>query len=75
MRHITAVQRNAPRGRPCDAGEQIEERRLARAVRSDDDEKLARPDVERDIVDDRRAADPQAEARGRQQRCWRYLNG
>ena len=40
----------APPRRPQNAGEQLEDRRLACAVRADDAERLARADRERDVL-------------------------
>ncbi len=57
-----------PRGRPVQARQEVEQRRLAGAVRPDDAEKLALGHLERDIGDDRRAADVKPEVPSREKR-------
>ena len=66
MGDLAPTKENSPRGRRCDTGKQIEQRRLSRTIRSDDNEKLALADLQRDIVDDRRATDLQTEILGLQ---------
>ena len=58
---VVPVQLDRPRRRPEEAREQVEERRLAGAVRADDADELARADLERDIGDDSGAADVEPE--------------
>ena len=49
---VTTLQLDRAGRRPRQPGEQVEERRLAGAVRPDDPDELARADLERDIGDD-----------------------
>ena len=61
---VVRPEHHATGGRQRDAGEQVEEGRLAGAVRSDDREEFTGLHGERDVVDDRHAADAQAQALG-----------
>src|SRR5205085_3218202 len=61
VRDLDAVEHDRARRRPVDAGEEVEQRRLAGAVRADDPEKLAFGNLEADIDDDVRAADVEPE--------------
>ena len=66
---VAPAQLDRPGGRPVQPREQVEERRLARAVRADDAEQLALGNLERDIGDDLCAADVEPEvARGENRR-------
>src|SRR5205823_11482845 len=69
VRDVDAVERDRARRRPVDPGEEVEERRLAGAVRADDPEELSLGNLEADIDDDLRAADVEPEvARGENRR-------
>ena len=58
---VGAVEAHAAFGGLHDAGDHVEERRLAGAVRPDHAQHLAGCDLELDIVEDARAADPEAD--------------
>ena len=56
-RHVRAVDQDAAGGRLQAAGEQVEQRRLAGAVRADQAEQLAAPKRDRHAVDGAQAAE------------------
>ena len=56
-RDVVAVERDRPRGRLEHAGEQVDQRRLAGAVRADQGVARAALDAERDVVGRRQAAE------------------
>src|SRR5579863_4329651 len=51
MRNVLAVERHAARVAPDLSGETVDQRRLARAVRPDDADELAAPDVKAHITE------------------------
>jgi len=51
LRDVAAVEPDGAAVRPDEPGDQVEQRRFAGAVRSDDAQRLARCDVEADAVD------------------------
>ena len=55
--HVDAVEQHPPAGRPQEAEHEVEERRLAGARRADERDRLARPDLERHVVERRRDAE------------------
>jgi hypothetical protein len=56
VRHVAAVQGDAPVVDPREAGDRAQQRALAAAGGPEQDEELAVADVERHVVDDRDAA-------------------
>ena len=70
---VAAAQPDPPAGRPVEAGQQVEERGLAGPVRADDPQELALERLERDVGDDRRAADVEPEALGGENRRSAHL--
>jgi hypothetical protein len=67
LRHVLPGQRDAAVGRAVEAGDDVEQRRLARAVRPDDRQDLARAGGEADAVERAQPAEGDADAlRGQQ---------
>ena len=55
--HVDAVEQHPAAGRPQEAEHEVEERRLARARRAHERDRLARSDLERHVVERRRDAE------------------
>src|SRR5205085_7182654 len=68
-----AVERDLARVRPVEPGDQVEERRLAGAVRADQPADLAALDAERDVVDGDDAAEAPRHVLEREQGHRAYL--